>query len=80
MDCAPDSKFETFVSRIQSPALLVVAQRWNTARGKKRMPSWMDLSSSAPLPDAERTWAFAYDLKTGEGMAGGSEETSMADI
>jgi len=66
MDCAPDSKFETFVSRIQSPALLVVAQRWDKARGKKRMPSWTDLSSSSPLPDAERTWAFAYDLKTGD--------------
>ena len=69
MDCVLDGKFETFVSRIQSPALVVVAERWNKARGQKRMPSWTDLSSSTPLPDAERTWAFAYDLKTG-GLTG----------
>jgi hypothetical protein len=66
MDCVLDGKFETLESRIQSPALLVVAQRWNKARGKKRMPSWTDLSFFTPLPDAERTWAFAYDLKTGD--------------
>jgi PAS domain len=74
MNCVPGGKFETFLSRLQSPALLVVAQRWNKARGKKRMPSWTDLASSAPLPDAERTWAFAYDPKSGDftGILAGS--------
>jgi hypothetical protein len=64
MDCVPDDNFDTLLSRIQSPALLVVAERWNRARGKKRMPSWTDLSFFTPLPDPERTWAFAYDPKT----------------
>ncbi len=66
MDCVPDDRLGTFLSRIQSPALLDVAQRWNKARGMKRMPSWTDLSLSAPLSDTERTWAFAYDPKTGD--------------
>jgi hypothetical protein len=66
MDCVQDADFENLLSRIQCPALLVVAQHWNKARGKKRMPSWTDLSSSTPLPDAERTWGFAYDPKTGD--------------
>ena len=66
MGCVSDDNFETLLSRIQSPALLVVAERWNRARGKKRMPSWTDLSFFTPLPDPERTWAFAYNPKTGD--------------
>ena len=62
----PDDRFGTFLSRVQSPALLAVAECWNKARGRKRMPSWIDLSLFAPLPDPERTWAFAYDQKTGD--------------
>jgi hypothetical protein len=30
------------------------------------MPSWADLSSPYALPDAERTWAFGYNPKTGD--------------
>ena len=66
MDCVPADNFFALLSRIQSPALLVVAERWNRARGQKLMPSWTDLSFFSPLPDPERTWAFAYDPKTGD--------------
>jgi hypothetical protein len=66
MVLVPSDNIETLLARIQSPALLVVAKRWNDARGSKRMPSWADLSSSPMPPDPERTWAFAYDPKTGD--------------
>jgi len=58
-------KFEIFLSRIKSPALLAVAQHWSEARGKKRMPSWTDLSSSTLLANDKRLWCYAYDPKTG---------------
>jgi len=60
----PDS-FETFLSRIESPALLAVALLWHEARGKRRMPSWDDLPSDALSPHAKLLWGFAYDPETG---------------
>ena len=64
MDCVPADDFETFLSRIQSPALLVVAQQWNKARGTKHLPSWEDLPDSALSPYAKMLWGFAYDPAT----------------
>lgn len=66
MHSSPIGNFETFLSRIQSPALRIVAQHWNEARGPKRMPSWADLSLSSLSPDGKRLWGFAYDPKTGD--------------
>ena len=62
MQCVPD--FDTFLSRIQSPALLALAQHWNAARGKKRMPCWADLSLGPDTPYAKLLWGFAYDPKS----------------
>jgi hypothetical protein len=61
-----DGDFDTFLSCIQSPALLDVAQQWSKARGKKRMPSWTNLPSSELSSYARMLWGFAYDPKTGD--------------
>ena len=62
MDRVPD--FEALLSRIQSPALLALAQHWNAARGKKRMPCWAELSLGDSAPYAKLLWGFAYDPKS----------------
>lgn len=66
MHSPPIGNFESFLSRIQSPALRLVAQHWNEARGVKKMPSWADLSLSTLSPDPKRLWGFAFDPKTGD--------------
>src|SRR5204862_177947 len=62
MDRAPD--FEIFLSRIQSPALQLLAQHWHAARGNKMMPSWTDLPLSALSPYGKLLWGFDYDPRS----------------
>lgn len=57
--------FESFLSRIQSPALLALARHWGAARGKKPMPSWEDLSLLPPAPYAKLLWCFDYEPGSG---------------
>jgi hypothetical protein len=58
--------FGSFLSHIQSPALRAVAGHWNEARGKKRMPSWTDISSPTLEPYFKMLWGFQYDAEAKE--------------
>ena len=46
---------------ITSPALKRVAQHWNEARGKKRMPGWSDIKPAAIAAQLSIVWAYRYD-------------------
>lgn len=61
----PSGDFETLLSRIESPALSAVAQLWDVARGRKRMPCWNDIPFSALPPYRKHLWAYTYDPKSG---------------
>ena len=60
------SDFDTFISRIESPALLAIAKHWHEVRSGKRLPGWSDLAPSAIGPYLTRLWSFRYDAQTGE--------------
>jgi len=66
MNAPRQANFETLLSRIESPALLAVAQLWNQARGARPMPCWSDLMSPALSPYSKMLWGFNYDPKTGD--------------
>jgi len=65
MTSPPSGNFEAFLSRIGSPALIAVAQRWHEARGNKRMPCWDDIPFSVLSPHGKLAWAYAFDPKSG---------------
>ena len=60
------SDFDTFLSRIESPALLAIAKHWQEVRSDRRLPAWADLVPSALGPYLTRLWSFRYDARTGE--------------
>jgi hypothetical protein len=60
------SDFDTFISRIESPALLAIAKHWHEARSSKRLPGWADLTPAAIGPYLTQIWAFRYDVQTRE--------------
>jgi hypothetical protein len=60
------SDFGTFISRIESPALLAIAQHWNEVRANGRIPGWADLEPSAIAPHLTRLWSFKYDRQSSE--------------
>jgi len=60
MAIPPRANFDNFLSHIQSPALRVIAQRWNEARGARQMPAWADLNSPTLSPYFKMLWAFQY--------------------
>lgn len=62
MNRRPD--FDTFISRIESPALLAIAKHWHEVRSSKRLPGWSDLTPSAIGPYLTRLWSFRYDAQT----------------
>jgi len=60
------SDFDTFISRVESPALLAIAKHWGEVRSRKRLPGWSDLAPSAISPHLTRLWSFRYDRQSGE--------------
>jgi len=58
--------FENFIAGIESQALRAIAGHWNDARGRKPMPGWNDISSSALAPYFKILWAFTFNRQTGE--------------
>jgi hypothetical protein len=58
--------FENFIAGIESQALRAIAGHWNEARGRKPMPAWNDISSSALAPYFKILWAFTYNRQKGE--------------
>jgi hypothetical protein len=65
MNSAPAGQFETFIARIESPALRAVALHWQEARGTGQLPTWVGLGSPAAAPHAKLLWSLAYDPKKG---------------
>jgi hypothetical protein len=61
MTGAASGDFESFLSRIESPALRAVAQHWHEARGARRMPSWADLAFYDLSPHSKFLWGYEYD-------------------
>jgi hypothetical protein len=60
------STFESFIHRVQSPALRIVAKHWHEARGTKRMPSWTDFQSYDSSPYFRLLWGLDCHLATGQ--------------
>jgi hypothetical protein len=58
--------FENFIAGIESQALRAIAGHWNEARGRKPMPGWNDISSSALAPYFKILWAFTFNRQKGE--------------
>lgn len=56
--------FPQFWQSIGSPALQAVAHHWNEARGKRKMPSWQDLSPKAITPHLPLVWAYKFDAQS----------------
>lgn len=65
---------QSFIDRIESPALRAVAEHWREARGTRLMPKWSDLSSDVLGPHFKLLWGFQYDPKTKEFTGGLSGE------
>ncbi|HWU56881.1 MAG TPA: PAS domain-containing protein [Rhizomicrobium sp.] len=63
---ADGGNFEALLSRIQSPALLAVAQQWHEARGQHRMPSWADIPPTVLSTHSKLIWGYDRDPKTGD--------------
>ena len=59
------SGFAAFRNRIQSPALRALADDWNRARGKRRMPAWSDINPTSSAPYLANMWGFDHDRATG---------------
>jgi hypothetical protein len=58
--------FENFIAGIESKALRAIAGHWNDVRGRKPMPGWNDISSSALAPYFKILWAFTFNRQSGE--------------
>jgi hypothetical protein len=61
---------QSFIDRIQSPALRAVAEHWREARGARLMPNWSHLSSSVLAPHFKLLWGFRYNPRSKEFTAG----------
>ncbi len=60
------SDFAAFRSRIRSKALRALADDWNAARGKRRMPTWKDISPDLTSLYLSGMWGFDRDPASGE--------------
>lgn len=59
------SEFENFKKKINSPALLAIAQYWDKLRGNNVMPSWHSLNPAEIAPYLSRIWSFKYNRDNG---------------
>lgn len=73
--------FESFLSSITSAPLRAVATHWNTARGNRLMPSWVDLRPAAMAKQLPIIWSYKFDRSTGEfiGRLAGDRITEVFD-
>jgi len=60
------SAFAAFRDRIRSPMLRAMADDWNQARGKRRMPSWNEINPGITAPYLGSMWGFDRDRASGE--------------
>ena len=65
-DAGAPMDFASFRARIESPSLRALADHWDKVRGRRRMPSWAHLKTSALEPHMTKIWAFNYDRSSGE--------------
>ena len=52
--------FQAFQHSIVSPDLQAIAEHWDMARGKKRMPAWSDIDPVALGRRLRYVWAWKY--------------------
>jgi hypothetical protein len=53
--------FDRFVASLQTPALVDIANHWNSARGTREMPAWRDIDPAAIRRHLSIIWAWRYD-------------------
>jgi hypothetical protein len=53
--------FAVFEQAIRSPALRIVAGKWNVARGARAMPDWNDIRPHELAPHLGMIWSYRYD-------------------
>ena len=57
--------FGRFVASLQAPALIEIANRWNSARRARTMPAWRDIDPAAIRRHLSIVWAWRYDATQG---------------
>ena len=58
------TEFAALRAKIQSPSLRALADDWNTARARRRMPGWEDIRPRATAPYLGGIWAYDYNAET----------------
>jgi hypothetical protein len=57
---------ETFLSRIEAPALRLIADHWIEVRGTRLMPRWSDIDPARIAPSLPFVWSYRYDAEEDE--------------